>query len=54
MSFTIRQICLVADRLQPVIEDFSHVLKIENCYSDPQVDFFGLENVLMPIGTDFI
>ncbi|MBW1984870.1 MAG: hypothetical protein JRI53_09125, partial [Deltaproteobacteria bacterium] len=54
MSFTIRQICLVADKLQPVIEDFSHVLKIENCYSDPQVDFFGLKNVLLPIGTDFI
>ncbi len=54
MSFTIRQICLVADKLQPVIEDFSHVLEIENCYSDPQVDFFGLENGLLPIGTDFI
>ncbi|MBW1893089.1 MAG: hypothetical protein JRF40_04555 [Deltaproteobacteria bacterium] len=54
MSFTIRQICLVADKLQPIIEDFSQVLKIENCYSDPQVDFFGLENVLLPIGTDFI
>ena len=54
MSFTIRQICLVADKLQPVIKDFSHVLEIENCYSDPQVDFFGLENGLLPIGTDFI
>jgi len=54
MSFTIRQICLVADKLQPMIDDFSHVLSIKNCYSDPQVDFFGLENVLFPIGTDFI
>lgn len=54
MSFTIRQICLVADKLKPMIDDFSHVLSIKNCYSDPQVDFFGLENVLFPIGTDFI
>lgn len=54
MSFTIRQICLVADKLQPVFEDFSRVFEIENCYSDPQVDFFGLENGLLPIGTDFI
>jgi hypothetical protein len=54
MSFTIRQICLVADKLQPMIDDFSHVLSIRNCYSDPQVDFFGLENVLFPIDTDFI
>ncbi len=54
MSFTIRQICLVADKLQPAIEDFSHVFEIKNCYSDPLVDFFGLENGLLPIGTDFI
>lgn len=54
MSFTIRQICLVADTLQPIIEDFSHIFEIEKCYSDPQVDFFGLENGLLPIGTDFI
>jgi len=54
MSFTIRQICLVAEKLQPVIEDFYHVFGIENCYSDPQVEFFGLENALLPVGSDFI
>jgi hypothetical protein len=54
MSFTIRQICLVSDKLKPAIEDFSHILEIEKCYSDPLVNFFGLENGLLPIGTDFI
>ncbi len=54
MSFTIRQICLVARKLQPVIEDFHNVFGIENCYSDPQVEFFGLENALLPVGCDFI
>jgi hypothetical protein len=54
MSYTIRQICLVAHKLQPVIEDFNQVFGIEKCYTDPQVEFFGLENVLLPIGTDFI
>jgi hypothetical protein len=54
MSFTIRQVCLVADKLQPVIEDFNHVFGIESCYSDPQVAFFGLENALLPVGSDFI
>jgi hypothetical protein len=54
MSFTIRQICLVAHELKPVIKDFHNVFGIENCYSDPQVEFFGLENVLLPIGSNFI
>jgi len=54
VPYTIRQICLVANRLQPVIEDFNHVLGIEKCYSDPQVEYFGLENALLPVGTDFI
>ena len=30
MSFTIRQICLVAYKLKPVIEDFRDVFGIEN------------------------
>jgi hypothetical protein len=54
MSYTIRQICLVADKLQPVIEDFTHVFGLQKCYTDPQVEYFGLENALLPVGTDFI
>ena len=54
MSFTIRQICLVAHRLEPVIEDFHTVFGIEICYSDPQVAYFGLANALLPVGNDFI
>ncbi|MFO8083476.1 MAG: hypothetical protein R6U27_04050, partial [Desulfobacterales bacterium] len=54
MSFTIRQICLVAHTLAPVIEEFHTVFGIKNCYSDPQVAYFGLENALLPVGNDFI
>ena len=54
MGYTIRQICLVAEKLQPVIEDFSLIFEIKNCYSDPQVEYFGLENALLPIDTNFI
>lgn len=54
MSYTIRQICLVADKLQPVIEDLTQVFGIQKCYTDPQVEYFGLENALLPVGTDFI
>jgi hypothetical protein len=54
MSLTLRQICLVAEKLQPVIDDLKNVLGIEVCYVDPGVGIFGLENSLMPVGTNFI
>lgn len=50
----LRQICLVAERLAPTIETLEAVLGIERCYVDPGVATFGLENTLMPIGTDFL
>ncbi len=54
MSFTIRQICLVAEKLQPVADDFKHIFGIEVCHIDPNVAIFGLENCLLPIGTNFM
>ncbi|MCP4752484.1 MAG: hypothetical protein GY866_16460 [Proteobacteria bacterium] len=54
MSFTIRQICLVAEKLQLVVDDFKHILDIEVCHVDPNVSIFGLENCLLPIGTNFM
>jgi len=54
MSLTLRQIALVAERLQPVLEDLQAVLGIGVCHVDPQVEVFGLENSLLPVGTNFI
>lgn len=54
MSLTLRQICLVAEKLQPAIDDLKAVLGIEVCYVDPNVGVFGLENSLMAVGTNFI
>ena len=54
MSITLRQICLVASKLQPVLDDLRAVLGIEVCYVDEGVGVFGLENSLLPIGTNFI
>jgi hypothetical protein len=54
MSIRLRQICLVAEKLAPVLEDFRAVLGLEVCYKDPDVAVFGLENSLMPIGNNFI
>src|SRR6202521_2183456 len=54
MSIRLRQICLVAEKLAPVLEDFKAVLGLEVCFKDPEVAVFGLENSLMPVGSNFI
>jgi len=50
----LRQICLVAAQLEPVIEDLTTILGINICYVDDGVAAFGLENALMPIGRNFL
>ena len=50
----LRQICLAAPRLAPVIDDLQAIFKVQVCYRDPNVGHFGLENALIPIGTDFL
>ena len=54
MSLTLRQICFVANELQPVLDDLKAVLGIEVCFVDEGVGVFGLENSLLPVGTNFI
>ena len=54
MSLTLRQICLVANELRPVIDDLKAVFGLEVCYVDDGVGVFGLENALLPLGTNFI
>ncbi|OYU71132.1 MAG: hypothetical protein CFE28_14700 [Alphaproteobacteria bacterium PA2] len=54
MTIQLRQICLVAERLTPVIDDLTDILGLEACYIDPGVKVFGLENTLLPIGRNFL
>lgn len=54
MTIQLRQICLVARELEPVIENLTAVLGIDRCYVDPGVGYFGLQNTLMPIGRNFL
>ena len=54
MTIQLRQICLVARRLEPVIQDLTAILGINTCFVDPGVGVFGLENTLMPIGRNFL
>jgi hypothetical protein len=50
----LRQICLVARRLEPVVADLTAALDIAVGFRDPAVAKYGLENAVMPIGTTFL
>lgn len=54
MSIRLRQICLVANKLAPVLDDFKAIFGLEVCFVDKAVATFGLENSLMPVGSNFI
>jgi hypothetical protein len=50
----LRQICLVARELEPVIADLRTILGLEVCYRDSGVAKYGLVNALLPIGASFL
>ena len=54
MDLRLRQICLIARELDPVIAALKHVFSLEVCYVDPGVAAFGLENSLLPVGNQFL
>lgn len=50
----LRQICLIAADLPRETEAIKKIFGLEECFRDPNVGRYGLENVLFPVGTDFI
>lgn len=54
MTLTLRQIAFVADHLEPSLSHLNEVLGLPNCYVDPGVGKWGLENTLVLAGTQFI
>jgi hypothetical protein len=50
----LRQICLVARELEPIVADIRAILGLEVCYRDSGVAKYGLVNALLPIGTSFL
>jgi hypothetical protein len=54
MSLYLRQVALVASKLAPAIDDLSAIFGIEPCHVDPGVGIWGLENTLIPIGSNFL
>ncbi len=53
-TLRLRQICLAAPRLAPVVEDLQTIFGLSVCHRDPKLIAYGLENALLPIGTDFL
>src|SRR6201991_5193381 len=47
----LRQICLVAPQLEPVIADIAAIMGLDICYRDGNVAKYGLENALLPVDT---
>lgn len=50
----LRQLALVAKDLEPVAAQLAHVFGLKVGYRDPAVAKFGLVNVVMPAGGEFI
>ncbi len=47
----LRQICLVATQLEPLIPDIAGIMGLEVCYRDGNVAKYGLVNALLPVDT---
>jgi hypothetical protein len=47
----LRQICLVAPHLEPLIGDIAAIMGLNVCYRDGNVAKYGLENALLPVDT---
>ena len=47
----LRQICLVAPHLEPVMADIAAIMGLGVCYRDGNVGKYGLENALLPVDT---
>jgi len=50
----LKQICLVAADLESVEEDLRAIFSLEVAYRDPRISYFGLRNVLLPVGNSLL
>ena len=54
MRLRLRQICLVARDLDPVVADLKRVFGLDVCHVDDAVAAYGLVNALLPVGHQFL
>ena len=53
-TLRLRQICLVAPSLEPVVSDIAAIMGLRICYRDGNVAKYGLENALLPVDTTLL
>jgi hypothetical protein len=53
-GYKLRQIALVARELAPVEDDLRAIFGLEVAYRDPVVHQWGLENIVVPVGNQFL
>ena len=50
----LRQVALIAHEIEPVAEQLDKVFGLKVGFRDPGVEYFGLNNVVMPVGGEFL
>jgi hypothetical protein len=50
----LRQLALVANDIDPVLDDLRGVFGLEVAFNDPSVKVFGLKNAVIPVGNQFV
>jgi hypothetical protein len=50
----LRQVAFMARKIQPVAEQLAAVFGLQVGFRDPGVEYFGLNNVVMPVGGEFL
>ncbi len=50
----VRQLVLVANERDPIVNDLESLFKIQVSFYDPGIKFFGLENAVLPVGDTFL
>ncbi len=53
-NIRLRQICLVAPKLEPVVSNIAAIMGLEVCFRDGNVARYGLENALLPVGATLL
>jgi len=50
----LRQLVMVSSKRDPIVKSLCNLFDIEVSFNDPGVGHFGLENAVLPVGTDFL
>jgi len=50
----LRQIAFIAHELDPIAEQLDAVFDLKVGFRDPAVEYFGLNNIVMPVGGEFL